>query len=109
MTDSLQHELDRRKARGNHPTTVAGMNTALAKIGYKMDRSMNCHGISRILTGEFAGESYPCTTTNIKEIDTGISAYHYKNARRDANFRELQRIRFHEELYAVVRGRILEI
>jgi hypothetical protein len=109
MTEQLQRELDRRKARGNSPVTVAEMNRRLAAIGYKMDRTMDCPGSSRYRTGEFAGESYPCITTGMNEIDTGVSAYHYQDARRDANFRELQRIRFHEEVYAVVRGKILEI
>ena len=69
---------------------------------------MDCRGTSRYLTGEFAGLSYPVNTTGVKESDTGLSAFNV-NARRDANFKELQRLRFEEELYAVVRGRILEV
>ena len=108
MNASVQRELDRRKAAGNKPSTVTGINAILAKIGYRLDRSLDCHGLTRHLTGEFAGQSYPAITTGVKEIDTGLSAFNV-NARRDAHFAELQRLRFHEKLFAVVRGKILEV
>ena len=108
MNTSVQRELDRRKARGSNPSTVAEIKAALAKIGYRLDRSMDCSGLSRILTGDGAGESYPCITTGVSEIDTGLSAFN-NDARRDTNFSILQHMRRNEELYAVVRGKILEV
>ena len=104
----LQQELDRRKARGDAPVTLAQMKRALAAIGYRLDRSLDCASMNRYLTGDCAGQSYPAINTGVKEADTGLSAFNV-NARRDENFKALQRMRFNEELFAVVRGRILEI
>ena len=109
MNALLQAELDRRKARGETPSTLTHVKQVLAELGYRLDRSGDCHGMSRYMTGEDAGCSYPCTTTYIVEADTGVGFAHYKDARRDENFRKLQALRFSGELFAVVRGRILEI
>lgn len=49
---------------------------------------------------ERAGESYPCCTTGIDEIDTGLS-FANCDARRDTNFRALQELRASGELFAV--------
>ena len=106
---SLEREIANRAARGLRPSTIAYIRDRLAAIGYKMDRSMDCFSNTRHMTGDFAGQSYPAITTDIAELDTGISFAHYKDARRDANFRELQRLRYEGELFAVVRGRILEL
>jgi hypothetical protein len=108
MNAQVQAEVARRKARGFSPTTVAGMKAALAEIGYKIDRSMDCHSMNRYVSGEFAGQSYPAVNTGVVEADSGLSFAHV-DARRDTNFKTLQRMRFNEELYVVVRGRILEI
>jgi hypothetical protein len=43
----------------------------------------------------------------IKEKDTGISAFHYKDARRDENFNKMQTLR--KNSFAIVSGRILEL
>jgi hypothetical protein len=108
VNDLVAKELARRLRRGLEPRSVAGIRNALAAIGYKMDRSCDARGTNRLLTGEFAGHSYPAINVYVVEADTGMSAFHV-NARRDENFRELQRLRFHEELFAVVRDRILEV
>ena len=110
MTDRLQAELDRRKARGQLPSTVAAITRRLAVLGYKMDRRLDCRSDNRHLTGEHAGQSYPAINAYIREADTGLS-FASVDARRDANFCRLQEIRFSGELFAVIRrcGRILEL
>ena len=108
MTDAVKREVDRRKARGYQPRTVKGMDRILAMIGYRMDRSSDCHGVNCYMTGDLAGESYPAVNAYVVEIDTGLSFAHV-NSRKDGNFEALQRMRRNEELYAVVRGRILEV
>lgn len=109
MQTNLQAELDRRAAQGRHPSTLAQITAQLASIGYKMDRSGDCTSITRYISGEHAGESYPCTTTSVREIDSGLSAWHYPDARRDANFKQLQAWRASGDLFAVINGSILEI
>ena len=109
MQTNLQAELDRRAAQGRRPSTLAHITAQLASIGYKLDRSGDCTSTARYVTGDHAGESYTCTTTSIREINTGVSAWHYQDARRDANFETLQKWRFNGELFAVINGSILEI
>lgn len=106
---SLESELARRAQRGCMPSTIAGIKRRLASIGYKVEFDLKSSSTTRIIAGEGEGDTYPAYTLGyIREIDTGMCAFHYQ-ARRDDNFRELQRLRREEELFAVVRGRILEI
>lgn len=109
MSDQIKAEIERRAAQGRRPLTLAEIADKLASIGYKLDRSGDCTGTARYVTGDHAGESYPCTTTSVKEADTGISAWHYQDARRDASFNQLQAWRFSGELFVVINGSILEV
>ena len=108
MNANVEAEVARRRLRGLEPKTVAGIRAALAEIGYKMDRSCDARGVTRYLSGEFAGATYPATTVYIVEADTGVSFANYREARRDENFRRLQEMRRSGGLYAVVGDRILE-
>jgi hypothetical protein len=108
MTDGLTVELDHRKAKGQLPVTVAAIKCHLAAIGYRMDRGLDCRSDNRYMTGNYAGQSYPAVNAYVVEADTGLS-FANVGARRDANFRRLQEIRFMGELFAVVRGRLLEL
>lgn len=109
MNDQTKAELERRAARGRYPSTMANIARNLASIGYKLDRLGDCTSTARYVTGDHAGESYTCTTTSIREIDTGVSAWHYQEARRDANFKTLQKWRSNGDLFAVINGSILDI
>jgi len=104
----LQRELERRRGNGFTPVTVREMKERLAALGYKMDRGGDCMCNPRYVVGPNAGESYPAITTVVREIDSGLS-FANENARRDARFDTLQRMRFEGSLFAVVRGRLLEI
>lgn len=86
--------------------TVKEFSERFAALGYKLDRSMDCRCNARFMTGEHAGESYPCITTSVKEIDTGMSAFHYQ-ARRDSNFKAMQKLR--QEICAITRGALLTV
>ena len=105
---AYQHELEARAVDGFRPSTITHIESVLSSIGYKLDRSMDCRHVARYLTGPRAGQTHPCISTGIKEIDTGLSFANY-TARRDSNFEKLQSLRFSGELFAVVRGAILEI
>lgn len=94
------------RINGQKILTVRAMGERFKALGYKLERSMDCAGNSRYMTGEHAGRSYPCITTSVKEIDSGMSAFHYQ-ARRDANFKAMQALR--GEVCAIVRGRLLEV
>lgn len=104
---SLQSELDRRAREGNHPMSVRSLADVFAAIGYTLDRSLDCRGVSTWQTGPHAGQSYPCVTTGIRETDTGLSAFHV-SARRDASFDKLQEMRLSGKFFAVSKGALLE-
>ncbi len=106
--DNLKAELARRAARGQRPVTLAWIDAELRKIGYRLEKGDSCRCITRYLTGEHEGETYPCDTRQIFETDTGL-AFCNVHARRDANFKRLQEIRFNGEWFAVVRGYIVEL
>ncbi len=104
----LTDELARRAAHGQHPRTLAEIETALAAIGYKFDRSCDSHSNNRHMTGEAAGESYPAINAYVIEKDTRRSFANVE-ARRDENFKTLQDMRFSGEWFAVIKGAIFEI
>jgi hypothetical protein len=104
----LERELERRRLRGHAPVTVRAMAARLAELGYRLDRSADCSSRARYVSGPNAGESYPATTTGVREIDSGLSFAHV-DARRDENFHALQQLRFEGSLFAVVRGALFEI
>lgn len=106
MTDDhITREIERRKAEGLHPMSVKSMDAAFRRLGYVLDRSMDCRGVSRILTGPGAGDSYPCVTTGVRHIATGLSAFNVY-APRDTAFHDMQALRL--EAFALTRGAILE-
>lgn len=108
MTDDLADELEYREAMGWRPVTLEKIERCLGSLGYVLDRECDCLGSARYMTGPWSGKSYPGLSTGINERDTGRSAFHV-DARRDAAFRTLQRLRFEVGLYAVVDGAIMDI
>ncbi len=104
MSDALQTEIAFRVANGERLVTVKQFAREFAALGYTLDRTMDCRAPSRYLE---TGRSYPCCTTSVKESDTGISAWHYLNARRDANFKAMQALR--SKIFAISLGAILEV
>jgi hypothetical protein len=105
MRADLQQEIARREAAGCERLSVAAMAERFARLGYRLDRSLDCHGMARITTNDGESASYPCVTTGVKERDTGLSAFNV-DARRDDTFRAMQELR--QTVYAVTRGAILE-
>lgn len=93
-------------ANGMKILTVKELQARFEALGYKLDRSMDCRSTARFMSGEYAGKSYPCITTGLKEKDTGMSAFHYQ-ARRDSNFKAMQKLR--GEVCAITRGALLEV
>lgn len=103
---ALQDEITRRDADGCERLSVAALAARFAALGYTLDRSMDCRGLARYMSGPHAGAAYMCCTTGLKETDSGLSAFNV-DARRDDNFREMQNLR--QQIYAVSRGAILEV
>lgn len=102
----LKRELQWRAARGEFPLRVSELCARFAALGYRIDRSDDCRGNALHMTGERAGETYPCCTTGVVEADTGRSAFH-REARRDERFQVMQELR--GRVFAVTRsGHILE-
>lgn len=104
--DSLERELARRAVIGLYPVTVAQMNARFAETGYRLDRGDDCRCMARIMSGNGAGDSYPCITTGLTHIATGMR-YANVDAPRDDNFRRMMELR--SEIFAVTRGAILEV
>lgn len=106
----MQTELEyrRKNNQGIEFTSPLALDKELRKIGYRLDRKMDCRSTARWMTGDRAGESYPACSTGIKEVDTGLSAFNV-DARRDANFDKLQELRITGAWVAMHNGYILEI
>jgi hypothetical protein len=102
----LSAELEFRQRLGQKRVTIREFEARLNALGYTLDRDKDCRCNSRYMTGERAGASYPCITTSARERDSGKGYAHF-DARRDANFRALQKLR--GEIFAVTRGAIFEL
>ena len=100
---ALAAEIEHLLAHGYEHLSVAAFAARFEALGYALDGSMDCRSSARYLE---SGRSYPCCTTGLKEIDSGMSAFHFQ-ARRDAKFREMQELR--GKIFAVTRGAILEV
>jgi hypothetical protein len=104
--DSLEREIERRKMDGLVRLSVADLGARYAALGYRLDRSMDCGCIARVMTGPAAGDSYPCLTTGVRDIESGLSAWN-ADAPRGARYRKMQALR--RSAFAVTRGRILDV
>lgn len=105
----INEELEyRRTHKWGVEFTLNRLSDELKRLGYRLDRSMDCKATSTWRTGERAGKSFPCISTGIKEIDTRKSAFHFK-ARRDKNFETLQAMRYQGAFVAMRNGDILEL
>lgn len=105
--DKLDRAIERLEAYGVERVSIAEFNRRYAALGYKIDRTMDCRGMARIMTGEHAGESYPSCSTGINEADTGLRAWNV-DARRDERYRAMQELR--HEIFSVTRdGFILQV
>jgi len=107
--ETYQEELKHRRENNiGNEYTMSEIVFMLKKIGYKLDRKMDCRGMAKWMTGERSGETYPCLTTGIIESDTKRSAFHFKS-RRDRNFDELQFLRKNGAFVAMQNGFIFEL
>ena len=106
MTNDLQTEIDFLKSRGIEQVTVAEMARRFEALGYRLNRSLDCFGRSRYMTGEHAGRSFPEITTGLTEIKTGRSAFHFEST-RDDSFRAMMELR--RNIFAVTRGAIFTV
>ena len=106
--NNLEIELAARAAEGYAPMTVKSLEETLWSLGYRLDRSMDARCNAQYMTGPKAGQTYPCITTGIREVDTGLSAFQV-DARRDEKYRTLQAMRMNQSHFAVTKGCILEI
>ena len=107
--NSLQAEIARRKARGNMPLTLRQLRDQLRALGYRLDRSMDCSCTARYMNGEDAGLTYPCTTTGVKHINSGLSFANIAHGMENSKTLEcLQAFRFSGP-YVILKNSILEI
>lgn len=103
----LQDELDYRRSDPEFiEMTMANLNQHLKDLGYRLERSSDCHSVSRYMTGPRAGKSYPCVSMRLVQADDGMGFSHYQ-ARRDSKFKALQEMR--GRIYVVGRNAIYEM
>lgn len=93
---------------GYKPTSKAEVLDTLSRLGYKLNRTDDCSGVARIMTGPNAGQTYTATSLMAVEADTGLNFCNV-NARKDANFQELQRLRFEQRLCWIHAGRLYNV
>ena len=103
---SIEQEVAYRVQQGQRHLSFQAFKEAYAQIGYKFDRSSDCKGIARYMTGERAGVGYPCLSLYPIQIDNGLSAWNV-DARRDNNYQAFKVLR--NSLFAVIQGRIVEV
>lgn len=107
MDQSTAFEVSAMIAAGARHVTVAQLAGEFLALGYRIDRTADCHCRARTMTGPRAGTSFACCTTGLREADTGRSAWHFE-ARRDAAFKRMQALRL--EVFATLRnGAILTV
>lgn len=70
---------------------LADIETMLNQHGYKLNRDNDCHGTSKILTGELTGTEYSACTMYIERND-GVS-WANANIERDVNWFAVKHIR----------------
>jgi hypothetical protein len=104
ILNALEAEIAHLSALGYEHLSVAQFTERFAELGYMLDRSLDCRSNARYLK---SGRVYPCCTTGLKETDTGISAWHCQDARRDDKFRSMMKLR--GTIFAVSRNAILEV
>lgn len=71
MDRLLAAELEHRASLGQHPVSLASIESTLRGLGYRLDRRLDSRHLARWVSGPRAGESYPALHTSIVEIDTG--------------------------------------
>ena len=103
MNKNLRDEIARRKAAGAQRITLGELLRRLDSIGYAVDRDMDATCNALWMTGPAAGSTYPCRTLCLIQKDNKLSAFHI-HARRDKNFRALQKMRFDDDTFYVVSG-----
>lgn len=75
-------------AHGATQYTWSEVLQRLDALGYALDRRFDCKSVGRASSGH----TFPCLSVGIVEKDTG-KRFSHVDARRDANFEELQRFR----------------
>ena len=103
MQTPLERETARRIAADMELVTFDELKRRIDAIGYRLARRDDCRGFGRDME---TGDCYPCITGYPVEKDTGVSFAHYRDARRDANFKALQELR--RNVFAIVRGAIFD-
>jgi len=104
LDDGLAKEIADLLAHGIRQVTIKEMKRAVNELGYTFDRYFDAKGICTNLTGKLAGVRFRGCSLSLRQMDNGISPFHYKDARRDKNFEKLQK--FRGTLFAVRNGYI---
>lgn len=83
--------------------TLAQFNRDIKPMGFKLDRSMDCHGIARCLS---SGRSYRSITSCARQIKTG-KGFANIDCERDSSWREFMEYR--KNHFAILRGAIFTV
>lgn len=105
IPEDVAKEVESRLKKGNICVPIDVLHEKVKAIGYRFEKGMNCYGVSRYMTGEDAGRSYPANNLYPVQADNGVSAFSI-DARRDANYEALKEIR--HSFFAVSNGCLVE-
>ena len=106
MTEKLEAEKQYRHSQGQECLSMPEYLARYAAIGYRFDRSCDARSIARYMTGDRAGQSYPCLSLYPVQADNGLSAWNVE-ARRDSNYQAFRALR--ATIFSVSQGAIVEI
>lgn len=101
IASSTQQEIKRMIAGGMQQISAEELKSRITALGYKFYKDMSMNYVNR-----HNAIPYKARHVSYMDTETGLGWAH-KNARRDARFQELQKIRFH--CFVVNGGRIWEL
>lgn len=99
----LNVEIESSLHAGMRQVTLRELDAELKALGYQRALDMRASCIAKNMD---TGNTYPCVTYGVSEVDTGMSAFHV-NARRDERFKALQELR--RWTFVVQRGAIVGV
>lgn len=104
-TITAKEQAEYMKASGSKQISMAQLEREINAIGYTLDRSDDCKGNNKYVTGPREGIIYPAVNLHPIEKDTRMS-FANVNSRRDSNYKALKKMRKNETFFCLIRGRI---
>jgi hypothetical protein len=102
--NALERETARLISSGCRQVTLSAMKADLARMGFRLDRSMDCRCVAKDLE---TGDTFPCITSDARQISTGAGFANTAADRTAPGWRELMDYRSRH--FAIVQNAIFTI